>query len=63
MHVAAACAAPAFHIGEYFFDHARIEKMFFEGTAEPVRGELIPDRSRTGHGLVFKRAEAGRFSV
>ncbi len=43
---------------EYFHDHVRIESMLFDGVLEPVDGELRPDRSRPGHGLELKRAEA-----
>ncbi|MBV8142807.1 MAG: mandelate racemase [Verrucomicrobia bacterium] len=63
LHAALACAVPAFWVGEYFFDHARIEQMFFEGAPQPVDGALVPDRSRLGFGLEFKRADAERFSV
>jgi hypothetical protein len=63
LHTALACAVPAFWVGEYFFDHARIEKMFFEGAPEPMDGALMPDRSRLGFGLEFKRTDAERFSV
>lgn len=48
---------------EYFYDHYRIEQMFFEGAAQPVNGELRPDLSRPGLGLEFKRADAQRFAV
>jgi L-alanine-DL-glutamate epimerase-like enolase superfamily enzyme len=63
LHAAPACAAPGFQIGEYFFDHARIERMFFEGLPQLVQGALVPDRSRPGSGLEFKRADAARFAV
>jgi L-alanine-DL-glutamate epimerase-like enolase superfamily enzyme len=63
LHAALACAAPAFWVGEYFFDHARIETMLFEGAAQPTDGALMPDRSRPGLGLEFKRADAARFAV
>jgi L-alanine-DL-glutamate epimerase-like enolase superfamily enzyme len=63
LHTALACAVPAFWVGEYFFDHARIERMFFEGAPQPMDGALVPDRSRLGFGLQFKRADAARFSV
>jgi L-alanine-DL-glutamate epimerase-like enolase superfamily enzyme len=63
LHATAACAAPSFLIGEYFFDHARIERMFFDGVPEPVRGALTPDRSRPGFGLEFKRQDAARFAL
>jgi L-alanine-DL-glutamate epimerase-like enolase superfamily enzyme len=63
MHAAAACAIPWFKIGEYFFDHARIEEMFFEGALKPVKGALVPDRSRPGLGLEPKRREMKRYAV
>jgi L-alanine-DL-glutamate epimerase-like enolase superfamily enzyme len=62
LHAAPACAAPPFTVGEYFFDHARIEQMLFDGAPRPVGGALFPDRSRPGNGLVFKRADAARFA-
>jgi L-alanine-DL-glutamate epimerase-like enolase superfamily enzyme len=63
LHAAPACAVPCFQIGEYFFDHARIERMLFEGAPRPLNGKLVPDRSRPGFGLEFKRADAARFAV
>jgi L-alanine-DL-glutamate epimerase-like enolase superfamily enzyme len=49
---------------EYFHDHVRIESMLFDGVLEPEEGgALRPDRSRVGHGLAFKRADAERFRV
>ncbi len=63
LHAAAACASPAFWVGEYFFDHARIEQMFFDGATDPKQGALTPDRSRPGIGLEFKRADAARYLV
>jgi L-alanine-DL-glutamate epimerase-like enolase superfamily enzyme len=63
MHATAACAVPSFLIGEYFFDHARIEEMFFDGVLQPVNGTLKPDRSRPGFGLEFKRKDAARFAA
>jgi len=58
LHAAPACAAPSFFIGEYFFDHQRIEQMLFDGATLPKKGALHPDRSRPGLGLEFKRADA-----
>jgi L-alanine-DL-glutamate epimerase-like enolase superfamily enzyme len=63
VHLAAACALPAFWVGEYFFDHARIENMLFDGVAQPINGALKPDRSRSGCGLEFKRADAATFAL
>ena len=61
LHAAAACLRLR-HM-EYFHDHVRIERMLFDGVVEPVGGTLRPDRSRPGHGLTFKRADAARFAV
>jgi len=63
LHASLACAVPGFLVGEYFFDHVRIEQMFFEGVLSPQNGKLTPDRSRLGFGLEFKRADAQRFAV
>jgi L-alanine-DL-glutamate epimerase-like enolase superfamily enzyme len=57
------CAiAPALNV-EYFYDHFRIEHLFFEGAARPVRGELSPDLSRPGLGLEFRRADAKKYEL
>jgi L-alanine-DL-glutamate epimerase-like enolase superfamily enzyme len=61
IHTAVACAIPSFWIGEYFFDHARIEQMFFDGALQPIKGHLTPDRSRPGFGLEFKHADAAPY--
>ncbi|MBV9281565.1 MAG: mandelate racemase [Chloroflexi bacterium] len=63
LHVAACCATQNLHPMEYFYDHARIEQMVFDGALTPVGGALHPDRSRPGHGLEFKRADAARYAV
>ncbi|HUB66640.1 MAG TPA: enolase C-terminal domain-like protein [Candidatus Methylacidiphilales bacterium] len=61
MHASAACAAPSFLIGEYFFDHSRIEDMFFDGVLKPKGGFLEPRRDAPGFGLEFKRKDAERY--
>ncbi|HEY7208396.1 MAG TPA: enolase C-terminal domain-like protein [Gaiellaceae bacterium] len=48
---------------EYFHDHVRLEQMLFDGVLEPEDGCLRPDRSRPGHGLELKRADAERFAA
>jgi L-alanine-DL-glutamate epimerase-like enolase superfamily enzyme len=63
IHAIPACAVPSFMIGEYFFDHARIEQMFFDGAPQPIKGALKPDRSRPGFGLEFKRSDAAKFAA
>ncbi|HEY1501351.1 MAG TPA: enolase C-terminal domain-like protein [Acidobacteriaceae bacterium] len=59
MHIGA--AVPGFRHVEYFHDHARIEKMLFDGFIPPANGVLKPDRARPGMGLIFKHADAERF--
>ncbi len=61
LHAAAACLRLR-HM-EYFHDHVRIERMLFDGVVEPVAGTLRPDRSRPGHGLAFKHADARHFAT
>ncbi len=63
LHLHAAAASLRVRHMEYFHDHARIERMLFEGFIEPLAGALRPDRSRPGHGLTFKHDEARRFEV
>jgi L-alanine-DL-glutamate epimerase-like enolase superfamily enzyme len=63
LHAHVCCAlAPAIHV-EYFFDHARIEDMLFDGVLTPRSGALEPDRSRPGFGLELKPAEAARYAA
>jgi L-alanine-DL-glutamate epimerase-like enolase superfamily enzyme len=61
IHAHACCAAiPLRHL-EYFHDHVRIERMFFDGALRPVNGVLHPDLSRPGLGLEFKAQDAVKF--
>jgi L-alanine-DL-glutamate epimerase-like enolase superfamily enzyme len=59
-----ACAAiPNLRHLEWFHDHVRVERMLFDGVLDPDKGALRPDRSRLGHGLELKRAEAERHAA
>jgi L-alanine-DL-glutamate epimerase-like enolase superfamily enzyme len=61
LHAHLGCAAgPVRHL-EYFHDHARIERLLFDGVIEPRHGRLEPDRTRPGMGLTLRRADARRF--
>jgi L-alanine-DL-glutamate epimerase-like enolase superfamily enzyme len=63
LHATICCSViPVINI-EYFFDHARIEKMFFDGALVPQNGMLKPDKTRAGLGIEFKRADAGKFET
>jgi L-alanine-DL-glutamate epimerase-like enolase superfamily enzyme len=63
LHMHVGCAVSGFRNVEYFHDHARIERMLFDGFISPVDGQLTPDGSRRGLGLTFKRQDAERFLV
>ena len=63
LHLHAACAAPRLRHLEWFHDHVRIEHMLFDGAPEPHDGEIAPDFSRPGFGLVFKKRDAERFRI
>lgn len=63
MHLHVCCAVPrAVHM-EFFHDHVRIERMFFDGFCEPVNGHMAPDLSRPGMGLELKAKDAEKFIV
>ena len=63
LHLQAGLALPSFFTAEYFYDHARIENMLFDGTPQPVDGALHADLSRPGLGLEFKYADAEKYKV
>lgn len=63
LHVPICCAiAPARHV-EYFFDHARIEEMLFDGFRAPIDGVMRPNRSWPGLGVELKRQDAEKYAV
>ena len=57
----ACCAVPRARHLEFFHDHARIERMFFDGFCEPRQGHMFPDWSRPGLGLELKEKDADQF--
>jgi len=63
LHAHLGCAVRNFRHAEYFHDHVRIENLLFEGTLHPQGGTLIPDLSRPGIGMEFKRADAAQYRV
>ncbi|HEY2630881.1 MAG TPA: enolase C-terminal domain-like protein [Solirubrobacteraceae bacterium] len=56
------CAAiePLEHV-EYFHDHARIERLLFDGTPPLHDGALCPDPAAPGIGLALREDEAERY--
>jgi L-alanine-DL-glutamate epimerase-like enolase superfamily enzyme len=63
LHAALGCALlPVRHL-EYFFDHARIESMLFDGFIAPHEGALQPDPSRPGLGISLKEKDAEKYRL
>jgi len=63
LHLHAAVALPSFYIAEYFYDHARIEEMFFDGVSLPAGGRLKPDKDKPGLGLTLKEADVKKYLI
>jgi L-alanine-DL-glutamate epimerase-like enolase superfamily enzyme len=63
LHVHAACASAVVRHLEYFHDHARIERTFFDGAPSPREGKLRPDLTRPGLGIDFKDRDAKAFAI
>lgn len=63
IHMHVCCAVPRARHLEFFHDHARIERMFFDGFREPREGRMYPDWSRPGFGLELKQKDAEKFRV
>jgi L-alanine-DL-glutamate epimerase-like enolase superfamily enzyme len=63
LHLHAATACKMLRHIEYFYDHARIERMFFDGVSDPIDGALEIDPARPGIGLELRRADAERYEV
>lgn len=63
LHSHLCCAVLSARNVEYFFDHVRIEGMFFDGAAEAHDGTLRPDLSRPGCGLELKHPDVEKYRV
>jgi L-alanine-DL-glutamate epimerase-like enolase superfamily enzyme len=63
LHTHVACAAIPFKNLEFFHDHVRIERAFFDGLPRLADGELRPDLTRPGIGLEFKYTDAKKFAA
>ena len=63
IHAHACCGAQRAVNVEYFYDHARIEKMAFDGAIQVRKGFLSPDLSLPGFGLVLKEEDMRQYLV
>ncbi len=63
LHLHAALSLPAFYIAEYFYDHARIENLLFDGISPPVNGYLEPNLQLPGLGFEFKYTDAKKYKL
>jgi L-alanine-DL-glutamate epimerase-like enolase superfamily enzyme len=61
LHAHVCAALPNLRHLEYFHDHVRIERMFFDGALDPAGGALRPDTSRVGLGLSLKESNAAPY--
>lgn len=65
-HVSAYACLGIWHMRhiEYFHDHVRIERLLFDGVAEPDDGGVLrPDRARPGLGIELKENDARRWAA
>jgi L-alanine-DL-glutamate epimerase-like enolase superfamily enzyme len=63
IHMHLCCVARAARNLEYFHDHQRIERIFFDGFVEPHNGFLRPSLSRHGLGLELRRSDIQKFAA
>jgi L-alanine-DL-glutamate epimerase-like enolase superfamily enzyme len=63
LHLPVCCSVPQLRHIEWFHDHARIERMFFDCVPLPQGGVIRPDLSHPGNGLELKQADVERFAA
>jgi L-alanine-DL-glutamate epimerase-like enolase superfamily enzyme len=61
LHARVGVAVPNLRHVEYFHDHQRIERIFFDGTLSPDGGALAPDPDQPGLGLTLRDSDAERY--
>jgi L-alanine-DL-glutamate epimerase-like enolase superfamily enzyme len=61
LHARVGIAVPNLRHVEYFHDHQRIERMFFDGALDPAGGIMIPDPDQPGLGLTLRDSDAERY--
>ena len=63
LHASLGCVAQRATCLEYSHDHARVEKMFFEGLPLFEKGHLKPDFNLPGLGITFKENDMACYKV
>jgi L-alanine-DL-glutamate epimerase-like enolase superfamily enzyme len=63
LHATLCCSIVRAINAEYFHDHARIERIIFDGAIEPKDGNLRPDLSRPGLGLELKHSDIEKYQT
>jgi L-alanine-DL-glutamate epimerase-like enolase superfamily enzyme len=61
LHARVGVAVPNLRHVEYFHDHQRIERMFFDGALDPDGGILTPHADQPGLGLTLRESDAERY--
>ena len=61
LHAHVGVAVPNLRHVEYFHDHQRIERIFFDGALAPDGGALAPDPDQPGLGLTLRESDAERY--
>ena len=61
LHARVGVAVPNLRHVEYFHDHQRIERMFFDGALDPEGGTMTPDADQPGLGLTLRESDAERY--
>jgi len=61
LHAHPAASVPNLAHLEYFHDHARVDRLLFDGVLDPHGGLLRPDLARPGLGLDLKRTDAAAY--
>ncbi len=62
-HAPVLAAVPNLRHLEYFHDHVRIERLFFDGVRPPTQGALALEPEQPGNGLCFRADRAERYET
>jgi len=63
LHAHVAATTPNLRHVEWFHDHARIERLFFEGALDPSGGAVHPDPALAGNGLVLRERDVAEYRI